>query len=232
MIEELVHLTHEPTLVAYLSVIGLGALLSLGSCTTFELPILVGYIKSVKEDSLKGSIKLSLLFVLGLFFSYTAISFTAGYAAVELSRYIKFSGPVYIAVAVFSLILGFKLLGLINFNFFPFKNTTFLNNFRFFKTGSFTLGFLFALIESITCPTCILFITAVAGLVVFQKSVTLSLAFLLAYVIGKSIPVVFLGSSIGFFRSSSSTFSNVREYIHISLGILLIIISLYLFWLA
>lgn len=232
MLNELVNALQTPSPVAYLAVFVLGIFVSFGSCTILELPILLGYLGGVKESSRARLFGLIMLFVSGMLLSYLLIGLIIGYAVVNLASFAGISTYVYVAVAVISFVFGLYLLGFIRISIPWFDQSLLFKSRKTESLGALLLGFLFVFFEAPTCPSCAPALLLIASYMLTKGTVLVGVSLLMTYVAGQAVPLIVAGTFAGFAKNLGSRFHAVQEYVQVAAGIILVIVSLDLLWLA
>ncbi len=232
MIQELVQAIDKPSPLAFLAVFILGIVVSLGTCTILELPILLGYLGGLQENRRARLFKIVMLFTAGMLFSYFIISLTIGLAVVKINSFLGISYFFYLSIAAFSLLFGFYLLGFLPVKLPAFDLNRIAKNHRGQSLGAFLLGLTFIFFEAPTCPACAPALILIAGFMVTKGTIFLGVSLLMTYVVGQSVPLVIAGTFAGFLKNIGSRTVVLEEYIKIAAGILLVLVALDLIYLA
>lgn len=232
MINYIYNALNSPSPATYLAIFILGIIVSFGSCTILEMPIIISYINGLKTESRKQIVSTVLLFILGMLTSYFLIGLIIGYAVVNLAAFSVISTFVYIVVGVFAIIFGLFLLEFIriplpHIHLENVLSTPFTRNF-----GAFLLGFFFIFFEAPTCPSCAPALFVIASYMLTKGTILIGISLLMVYVLGQSVPLFFAATIAGFAEEASRRYAKIEEYVRIAAGILLILVGLDLFWLA
>ncbi len=232
MLNELFNALNEPNIKTYIAVFILGVIVSFGSCTILEMPLIMSYLNSMNLGSKKQIIFTVLLFILGMLSSYFLIALIVGYALVNLAAFSKISEAIYIIVGSASIIFGLFLLEFIKI---PLPHIHFEDIFRtnrLRKLGAFLLGFVFIFFEAPTCPSCAPALFVISGYMLSKGTIAIGVSLLMVYVLGQSVPLFFAATISGFADSASRRYRSIEEYVRIAAGIILVLVGLDLFWLA
>lgn len=232
MLNDLINALQTPSPAAFLAVFVLGIFVSFGSCTILELPILLGYLGGVRESGRLRLFGLIMLFVLGMLLSYLLIGLIIGYAVINLASFASISTYVYIFVALISFVFGLYLLGFIRLQIPWFDRSLLFKNRKTESFGALILGFLFVFFEAPTCPSCAPALILIASYMLTKGTVLTGVFLLMTYVTGQAIPLIVAGTFAGVAKNLGSRFHAVQEYVQIAAGILLVVVSLDLLWLA
>lgn len=232
MINYIYEALNTPSLATYIAIFLLGILVSFGSCTILEMPLIMSYINGMKATSRRQIVKTVLLFIAGMLTSYFLIGLIIGYAVVNLSVFSDISKYVYYIVGFFAAIFGLYLLGFFKL---PIPHIHFENIFTTPSAknfGAFILGFFFIFLEAPTCPSCAPALFVIASYMLSKGTVLIGLSLLMVYVIGQAVPLFFAATIAGFAEEASRRYKKFEEYVRVAAGILLVLVGLDLFWLA
>lgn len=232
MIQELMQALDKPSPLAFVAVFVLGIIVSLGSCTILELPILLGYLGGLQENRRARLFKIVILFTAGMLFSYFIISLAIGLAVVKLNSFFGISYFLYLSIAAFSLLFGFYLLGFLPIKLPAFDLKRITKNPGGQSLGAFLLGLTFIFFEAPTCPSCAPALILIAGFMVTKGTILLGVSLLMTYVAGQAVPLVIAGTFAGLLKNIGARTAALEEYIKIAAGILLVLVALDLIYLA
>lgn len=202
-----------------------GILTSFMPCSLSSVPLVIGYVGGVGERNVKRSFVLSLIFALG-----TAITFTVlGAAAAAAGSLIGTSHKWwYILLGILMVLMALQTWEI--FNFIPSSNLLSKNKKRGIA-GAFIAGILSGIFSS-PCATPVL----VALLAVAAETGNLFYGMILMFVYGAghSIVSIAAGTSVGFVQriKSSGAYGKAGNVFKIVLGLLILFIGLYMFYLG
>lgn len=202
-----------------------GVLTSFTPCSLSSVPLVIGYVGGTDSKEPKKVFKLSLIFALG-----SAVTFTSlGVIATMFGKMFRVTGDWwYLFLAVLLIIMVLQLWEIINV--IPQNNLLTKNKKRGF-IGAFIAGILAGLFAS-PCSTPVLIV--LLAIVSAKGSLLYGILLLLLYSIGHSILVVVAGTSIGFVKKTkqSNKYEKINNGIRIILGILILLLALYMFYLG
>ncbi|MBE0711838.1 MAG: sulfite exporter TauE/SafE family protein [Candidatus Aminicenantes bacterium] len=217
-------LQHSPWLAVVAVFLG-GVTTALNPCVLAMIPLLMSVVAGNKETTtVRRSLVFSLLFVLGLAVTFTALGLVSGL----MGRMFGDVGAFWkYAVAGVCLLMGLHLLGVIKWNL-PVPAGIRVKKQGYF--GAFLLGLLFGVVST----PCAVPILAVLLAFVAEKGNILYGGFLLfVYALGHSALVLVAGTSVGAAKGllESKGLRRAHAVIQKVAGILIIGIGLYfLFW--
>lgn len=218
--------TELAVVVAFLA----GILSSISPCNLSSIPLLIGYIEaSTKEEkqylSINYKLILSTTYILG-----TATTFVG--MGLLFSLLGEILGPLKEILTYFAVIVTF-VMGLVLLDILPFQfNLSFDKLINKLKIGgpigSYLLGFLMGFTTS-QCATPVLLV--ILTLVMLKGKLLFGGLLLFVFALGRGVPLVLIGTLTGVVISIP-IIKKYTRYIQRSLGILLIIMAFYLFWVA
>ncbi|MCJ7486616.1 MAG: cytochrome c biogenesis protein CcdA [Candidatus Aminicenantes bacterium] len=217
-------LQHSPWLAVVAVFLG-GVTTALNPCVLAMIPLLMSVVAGNKETTtVRRSLVFSLLFVLGLAVTFTALGLVSGL----MGRMFGDVGAFWkYAVAGVCLLMGLHLLGVIKWNL-PVPAGIRVKKQGYF--GAFLLGLLFGVVST----PCAVPILAVLLAFVAEKGNILYGGFLLfVYALGHSALVLVAGTSVGAAKGllESKGLRRAHAVIQKVAGVLIIGIGLYfLFW--
>ncbi|MBN1775218.1 MAG: sulfite exporter TauE/SafE family protein [Clostridiales bacterium] len=202
-----------------------GVLTSFTPCSLSSIPLVIGYVGGVGETNPRKAFRLSLTFAAG-----TAVTFTVlGVIAALAGRLIGTSASWwYLLLGVLMVLMALQIWGI--FNLIPSS---------YLLSKSKKTGYIGALIAGILggvfsspCSTPVLI--ALLAIVAGKGSVLWGILLLLLYSVGHGVLAVIAGTSIGWVRklSASEKYGVAAKVINIVLGILVLLIGLYMFYLG
>lgn len=202
-----------------------GILTSFTPCSLSSVPLVIGYVGGIDSKEPKKAFKLSLIFALG-----SAVTFTSlGVIATMFGKMFRFTGDWwYLVLAILLIVMVLQLWEIINV--IPQNNLLTKNKKRGY-IGAFIAGILAGLFSS-PCSTPVLIV--LLAIVSVKGSILYGIILLLLYSIGHSILVVVAGTSIGFVKRTkqSAKYEKINNIIKILLGILILVLALYMFYLG
>ncbi len=220
----MVNLSSDATIIATLAVVfTTGFVSGLSPCTLPTIVFITAYVSGEKVNSKKRGFILSLTFVLGIAFMLSMLGVFAGFigsiiANEEILNYI---------IAAILLVMGLWLLKV--FNFSPNYNFSKFNP----KRGSGIIGaFLLGIPFGIAASPCTLPITiSVLAYSAIKGSVLFGMILMFVFAIGRSIPLVVVGTFTGILKSLSGIVK-YQSLIERIAGSILICLAFYFIWLS
>lgn len=203
-----------------------GIVASFSPCVLSTIPLVVGYVGEAGVKDKKTAFKYSLFFSIGVIVTFT----TLGVIFAAIGQFMSLTGNWwYLILGAIMLFVGLQLIGVIgsanksDMCKVPNRRRGFL--------GAFFLGILGGALSS-PCSTPVL--AAILAFVAQKGNIALGALMLLFYSIGHSLLVLLAGTSVGFVQqlSLSSKTTVVGKVLKIILGILVLILGLYLFYLG
>ncbi|MEG0493723.1 MAG: cytochrome c biogenesis protein CcdA [Clostridia bacterium] len=202
-----------------------GVLTSMTPCALSSIPLIVGYVGGVGEKNTKKAFAYSAVFSVG-----TAVTFVAlGIIATSAGRLMGTSSPVwYTILGVLMMLMALQTWEI--FNFIPSINLTGKSKKRGFL-GAFAAGVLGGIFSS-PCSTPVLI--ALLAIVAGNGSLAWGILLMLLYSIGHSALVMVAGTSVGFVQrvSHSGRYAKSGKVLKIIMGLAILLIGLYMFYLA
>lgn len=185
----------ELSLAAYALVFLGGVLTSVGPCNLSMLPVIMGYVAGQPELTRSRGFWLSLCFTLGSSLTFVALGI---FAALVRGLFGAEKRMLYYLVAAVCALIGLHLLGALKLNLdlmarLPPKRVVGRG-----VCGAFLTGLVVGLVGS-QCATPIL--AAVLMVVTAKGEVAAGAGLLLAYGLGRGVPIVIAGTFTGVLRS-------------------------------
>ncbi len=200
-----------------------GLITSITPCALSQVPLVLGYVG--KEASPGKAFRLSLVYALG-----TAVTFTAfGIAAALMGRLIGNAGRWwYLILGVLMILMALQMWGIINL--IPSTYLQSINRKRGY-IGALATGILGGIFSS-PCSTPVL--VALLSIAATEGEALRGGFLLLLYSIGCTALAVVLGSSPALIRKlgKKTSFQIVSRILNIVLGIVVLLIGLYMLYLA
>jgi cytochrome c-type biogenesis protein len=206
--------------LAFLAVF-IGGLISAASpCVLAAIPLIIGYVGGYSGGDKKKAATYSLVFILGLSITFTAL----GAAASAMGHFLSFAGQwLYIGLAVIAVTMGLQLMDLISIPL-PFQKTRQVKSRGLW--GAFLLGLLTGTVSS-PCATPVL--TVILAYVSTQGDILYGGSLLFAYAVGHCALIFIAGLSIGFTEGivNSKGVMNFSQYSKKISGALLFLFGIY-----
>lgn len=202
-----------------------GILTSFTPCSLSSVPLVIGYVGGTDSKEPKKAFNLSLIFAIGSSVTFTSL----GVIATLFGKMLRFTGNWwYLGLSILLIIMVLQLWEIINI--IPQNNLLTKNKKRGF-IGAFIAGILAGLFSS-PCSTPVLIV--LLAIVSAKGSLLYGIILLLLYSLGHSILVVVAGTSIGFVKRTkqSTKYEKINNIIKIVLGILILLLALYMFYLG
>lgn len=202
-----------------------GVLTSITPCSLSGVPLIIGYVGGTGERNTKKAFAYSAVFAVG-----TAVTFVVlGIIATSTGKLMGTSSPVlYMILGVLMVLMALQTWEI--FNFIPSVNLLSKNKRRGFA-GAFLAGILSGIFSS-PCSTPVLI--ALLAIVAGEGNLLWGILLMLLYSIGHSTLVMVAGTSVGFVQKikSSQRYGKVANVIKFLMGAAILLIGLYMFWLA
>jgi len=201
-----------------------GLISSFSPCILSTVPLIIGYVSGFAGDDQKKALRYSLLFCFGLIITFTAL----GAASALLGRMMTGAGKWwYLLLALIMGAAGLQLLGIVRFT----PQSCRMPARRGGLVGAFLLGIVGGVLSS-PCATPVL--VAILAFIAGEGNIYLGIGLLAAYAIGYCVLILIAGTSVGFVKNvaaSPHTEKWGRVFKGI-LGVLVIILAFYLFYLG
>lgn len=202
-----------------------GVLTSITPCALSSVPLVIGYVGGTSGNEPKRAFRLSIVFSLGMAFTFTILGTTASL----LGRLLGSSNKWW----YFVLGILMVMMALQTWEIFQFIPSTYLTskNTKEGYAGALIAGILGGIFSS-PCATPVLVV--LLGIVARSGNVTWGILLLLFYSIGHSVLVLVAGTSIGFVRkiTASSQYGRFSSVLKIVMGTAILAIALYMFYLS
>lgn len=202
-----------------------GILTSITPCALTSIPLVIGYVGGRGERDTKKAFGLSVIFSLGMAVTFTIL----GAVASLLGKLLQGTGSWwYILLGVLMLLMALQVWDI--FNFIPSSYAIRRNTKRGFL-GAFLAGVLGGFFSS-PCATPVLVV--LLALVAKEGSFLWGVLLLLLYSLGHSFLVLIAGTSVGFVQkvSSSEKYGRASKILKILMGLMIMIIAFYMFYLG
>ena len=202
-----------------------GILTSVTPCSLSSVPLIIGYVGGVGERNTKKAFLYSAVFSLG-----TAVTFvTMGIIAISAGKLMGTSSPVwYMILGALMVLMALQTWEI--FNFIPSTNLLSKSRKRGF-IGAFIAGILGGVFSS-PCSTPVLI--ALLAIIAGEGNILWGILLMLLYSIGHSALVMVAGTSVGFVQkiNNSERYKTAAKVLKIVMGTAILLIGLYMFWLA
>lgn len=202
-----------------------GILTSFTPCSLSSIPLVIGYVGGTGQKDPKKAFRLSLVFALG-----TAVTFTAlGVIASAAGKLIGASANWwYIVLGVLMVLMALQIWGI--FEIIP-SSYLISKNTRKGYIGALLAGILGGIFSS-PCSTPVLI--ALLAIVAGKGNILWGILLLLIYSIGHGILAIIAGTSVGMVQkfSTSKKYGRFSMVFNIVMGILILFIGFYMFYLG
>lgn len=202
-----------------------GILTSVTPCALSSVPLVIGYVGGTGQRDTKRAFRLSVTFAIGMAVTFTIL----GSAASLLGKLMQGTGSWwYILLGILMLLMALQTWEI--YNFLPSSYAISKNTKRGF-VGAFIAGILGGFFSS-PCATPVL--VALLAMVAEKGSLLWGILLLLLYSLGHSFLVLIAGTSIGFVHklSSSEKYGGASKILKIIMGLLIMLIAFYMFYLG
>jgi len=202
-----------------------GILTSFTPCSLSSIPLVIGYVGGTGQKDTKRAFWLSLTFAAGAAVTFTVLGVVASLAG----RLIGTSASWwYIILGVLMVMMALQTWGI--FEIIPSSYLISKNTKRGF-VGAFIAGILGGVFSS-PCSTPVLI--ALLAIVAGKGSILWGTLLLLLYSIGHGILAIVAGTSVGFVQklSSSEKYGKVSTVLEFLMGVLILLIGFYMFYLG
>lgn len=211
--------------LAPLLALGAGVLTSITPCSLANVPLIGGYVSGTSGRNAKKAFLYSAVFAAGTGTAFVGL----GIAAASMGRMIgTYSSTWHLLLGILMILLALQTWEI--FNFIPSVNPFSQNPRRGFL-GAFLAGILGGIFSS-PCSTPVLI--ALLAMVAREGSLLWGALLMFLYSAGHSALVIAAGTSIGFVQklTASGKYQTGAFIVKIITGILILLIGLYMFWLA
>lgn len=202
-----------------------GMLASFLPCSLSSIPLIIGYVGGTGQKDTKTAFRLSLTFALGTAVTFTALGVIASIAGKMIG---SASSWWYIALGVLMVLMALQTWEV--FEIIPSSYLVSKNKKRGYL-GALLAGILGGVFSS-PCSTPVLI--ALLAIVAGKGSILWGILLLLCYSVGHGILAVTVGTSIGLIKklSSSEKYGKISDTLRIVMGILILLIGFYMFYLG
>ncbi len=200
-----------------------GLLTASNPCVLAMIPLMMSFVAGRKEEGF-GTLRAflySLLFVLGLALTFTALGMIAALAG---KMYGDVSGVWNWVIAAVCLVMGLHLMGVLNFTIpMPIKVQPKVQG----PVGAFILGLLFGVVSApCAAPILVVLLTYLAG---SGASVAYGGFLLLVYALGHSLLILIAGTSMGLAKKllESKRATRATDILRRAAGFVIILVGAY-----
>lgn len=211
--------------IAPLLVLIAGVLTSFTPCSLSNIPLIIGYVSGVGGKNGKKAFHYSVLFALG-----TAVTFVClGLIATSAGKLMGTSSQIwYLFLGVLMVLMALQTWEIIQF--IPTINLLSKSKVKG-GIGAFIAGILGG-IFSFPCSTPVLI--AILAIVAGKGNLAWGILLMFLYSVGHSVLVIIAGMSISFVKrmNEDERYQKVSSILRIIMGTAILMIGLYMFWLA
>ena len=202
-----------------------GVLTSFTPCSLSSIPLVIGYVGGIGEKNPGKAFRLSVVFAAGTALTFTTLGVIASIAGRLIGTSAKWW---YLLLGVLMVLMALQIWGI--FNLIP-SSYLLSKNKRTGYIGAFFAGVLGGIFSS-PCSTPVLI--ALLAIVAGKGNIGWGILLLLLYGIGHGVRAVIAGTAIGWVRklSASPKYGAAAKIINIVLGIAVLLIGLYMFYLV
>lgn len=202
-----------------------GLLTALTPCSLSTVPLVIGYVGGIGSKDTKRAFWISVTFAAGMAATFTSLGVIASLAG----KLVQGAGAWwYLTLGVLMLLMALQTWEVINV--IPSTFATSMNKKKGY-VGAFLSGILGGLFAS-PCATPVLVV--LLAIVVNEGNLLWGIMLLLLYSIGHSVLVVFAGTSMGFVQKikSSGSYESFSKMLKILMGLVILLLALYMFYLG
>lgn len=202
-----------------------GILTSFTPCALSSIPLIVSYVGGTGQRDTKKAFKLSLIFALGSAVTFTAFGVIASVAGKLIGTTSKWW---YIILGILMVLMALQMFGI--YEIIPSSYLVSKNKKRGY-VGAFIAGILAGIFSS-PCSTPVL--VALLAIVAGKGSIIWGIILLLIYSVGHGVLAIIAGTSIAFVKklSQSEKYGKLSVVLKIVMGILILFIGFYMFYLG
>lgn len=211
--------------LAPVSALVAGILTSFTPCSLSSIPLIIGFVGGTGQRDPQRAFRLSVTFALGSAVTFTTLGVIASAAGSLIGTSAKWW---YMVLGILMIMMALQTWGI--FEFIPSSYLISKNTARGYF-GAFIAGVLGGIFSS-PCSTPVLI--ALLAIVAGKGSIAWGILLLLIYSIGHGVLAVFAGTSIGFVQklSRSEKYGKASTFLKILMGMIILLIGLYMFYLA
>ncbi len=200
-----------------------GLITSITPCSLSTLPLIMGYVG--KDAKPKKALMLSLVYALGNALTFTIMAVIAALAGSLIG---KAGRAWYFILGTLMCLMSMQIWGI--YSFIPSSYLTGINKYRGFL-GAFFVGILAGLFSS-PCSTPVL--VSLLSIIAIKGKVWWGIILMLLYSLGCSLLSIVAGSSRALIIKigQNARLRNFSKILNVILGFLVLLIGLYMFYLA
>lgn len=202
-----------------------GVLTAFTPCSLSTVPLVIGYVGGYAGNDVKKAFRYSLVFCLGMAVTFAAL----GTVASLLGKLVQGTGSWwYIILGVLMVLMALQTWEII---YIIPQSAAMSKNSKKGYAGAVITGLLGGLFAS-PCATPVLVV--LLAMVAKQGNLIWGVVLLLIYSVGHSILVLIAGTSVGFVKklSSSDKFGKFNQVFKITMGAVILLLALYMFYLG
>ncbi len=202
-----------------------GILASFTPCSLSSIPLVIGYVGGTGQKDTKKAFKISMFFALGSAITFTVLGVTASLAGKLIGTSSKWW---YIVLGVIMVLMSIQTLEI--FEIIPSSYLTSKNNKKGYL-GAFITGILAGVFSS---PCCTPILVALLAVVAGKGNLLWGGLLFLMYSIGHGTLAVIAGTSTGLVKriTTSKKYGKLSGILKIIMGVAILLIGLYMFYLG
>lgn len=201
-----------------------GIVASISPCSLSMLPIIIGYVGGYSQEKPLKTFFQMIMFILGTAFIFSIIGIIC---AISGKVFISYFGSYFgLIIASFLVVMGLKLMDVLDFNIPVIIKTIPKNNSNLNYLYPFLIGMVFALAGT-PCSTPIL--ASIMAFAAVSENILFAILMLFTFALGQGIILIIAGV----FTSTVKNLGHLTKYTEVLLrfsGLLLIISGLYIFY--
>lgn len=202
-----------------------GIITSVTPCALSSIPLIIGYVGGTSNNEPKKAFKLSLVFALGMAVTFTVLGTLASLAGNLIGTSASWW---YLVLGGLMVLMALQIWGI--FEFIPSTYLLSKNKSKGYL-GALLTGILGGVFSS-PCATPVLIV--LLAIVAKQGNILGGILLLLLYSLGHSVLVLVAGTSMGWIKkiTSNPNYGKMSRIIKIIMGIVIIILGFYMFYLG
>lgn len=202
-----------------------GIITSVTPCALSSIPLIIGYVGGTSHSDPQKAFRLSLVFALGMAATFTVLGLLASLAGNLIGTSASWW---YLVLGGLMVLMALQIWGI--FEFIPSTYLLSQNRSKGYL-GALLTGILGGVFSS-PCATPVLIV--LLAIVAKQGNILGGILLLLLYSLGHSILVLVAGTSMGWVKkiTSNPDYGKMSQIIKIIMGIVIIILGFYMFYLG